>query len=232
MEILEKQKPLPYRHIRSIIMVIHVGGYYKFLNAFKENFTRLYSKIVDIIDLTLLENFGEIITVDQDHIVALFDEQKYISPQTVNLKSDIKPDSISMEDEESMSLQQRELHEEYHSFEGSKKSSPNESHIIEKTKDIKLENNQIKNMNIFALISCFKILFRIKQNPLLEFVLKSKGVSMKDLDLTISLESGYVFQHMLNTDYKIETIYSAKEIKRCMMINVIFKMKVEIYEEI
>ena len=223
LEILEQVKPLPQQNYKAIIMVIKIKDYKELLNYYQENFTEIYSLIINIIDLTLFEYFGEIITLNQDIIMAIFDESKYLkSSKSENKLSCMQPESISNENSDhSLIDDELDLHEEYHSFEGSKNFSINSNEFLnDENEEIKIESSELKNMNILALISALKIIARIRYHPVLKKKLNEYNSSKTSVSLQISLEKGIVSQHILNTDYKVETIYTGKDIKKCLDYNV------------
>lgn len=223
LEILEQVKPSPQQNYKAIIMVIKIKCYKELLNHYQEKFTEIYSLIVNIIDLTLFEYFGEITTINQDIITAIFDESKYLkSSNSKNNLSSIQPDSIS-NDKSGHSIidEELDLHEEYHSFEGSKNFSINSNEYFnDGNEEIKIESSELKNMNILALISAIKIIARLRYHADLRKKLIDDNFIKPNISLQISLEKGTVHQHVLNTDYKIETVYSGKDIKRCLNFNV------------
>jgi hypothetical protein len=223
LEVLEQNKPLPQQNFKAIIMIIKIKEYKELLNYYQENFTEIYSLIINIIDLTLFEYFGEITTINQDIIMATFDESKCLkSSKSENRLSNIQPESISNENSDhSLIDDELDLHEEYHSFEGSKNFSINSNEFLnDENEEIKIESSEIKNMNILALISALKILARVIYNPDLKKKLHEYNSSKTSVSLQISLETGIVFQHILNTNYKVETIYTGKDIKKCLEYNV------------
>ena len=222
MEILEKLKPLSFKHLNVVIMVIKIKGFSFIIENFQEKTNEVYSTILNLIDLTLFENMGEIVTINQDIIVAIFNKKKYLKSDEPDQLEMITSNSKIIEDQPVSPLcSKRDIFEEYHSYEI--KSSLNSSHIIKDLSlntEINIVNQNSKKMNNFALISAVKIISRFRYNKFLETKFKEKNLSFENQYLQISLDSGNIFQHMLNSDLKIETIYTSKYIKRCLFLNV------------
>jgi hypothetical protein len=58
-------------------MVIQLKGISSLINKYQEAFTHLLSKILNLVELTAFEYFGELVSYEDESIILIWDETKY-----------------------------------------------------------------------------------------------------------------------------------------------------------
>jgi hypothetical protein len=77
----ETQKGGAFYRLKGIIMVIYINDFNSLCDKYGERFNLLVSSILDIIDLTAFEHFGEILKVDGNKILVFWDEDNFDSTE-------------------------------------------------------------------------------------------------------------------------------------------------------
>ena len=216
LDIYKRQWPLhkSYTKIHSTILVIKFGMWDEIIDNYCEEVSSIYSQILDIIDLTVFEHFGELISFDNNEIVAVWDNTTY-QRKVENHSQNNSPRSSEHENEDS-------LKEEYESYEVSE-SNGSLSEISHNSKNLYLHrlntnHNLLNDISNFIMICVLKLLSRINYNPFL--ISKLKKINRKNLDIQMSLHRGCIYHIVASSSHKIETRYIGKNITRAISIHV------------
>jgi hypothetical protein len=70
--------------LRGFLMILKIRNFYDLVKQYDCQFSALFSKILNIIDLTVYENFGEIIKIDNDTIFIFFDQENLKIEQQID----------------------------------------------------------------------------------------------------------------------------------------------------
>lgn len=196
-------------------MVIKLGKMNEIVDFYKEKAIKIKSKILDIIDLTVFEHFGDLISSNQDEVIVIWDNSTY------NNLVDHLPDNISRKSSEN----EDSLREEYESYEcGSPRYSENSIY----SKDLFLERlnenpKEVNDISNFIMICILKILSRLNYSPYLSR--KLRKMSLKNLDLQISLNRGSINHMVFSSSSKIYSKFIGKNLAKAKRINVIIYIK-------
>jgi hypothetical protein len=69
-------------------MVIKLKGLSSLINKYQEAFTHLLSKILNLVELTAFEYFGELVSYGDENIILIWDETRYNKSDSIR-KRDI-----------------------------------------------------------------------------------------------------------------------------------------------
>ncbi len=192
-------------------MIVRIGNMNHLVDFYKEKAIKIKSKILEIIDLTVFEHFGELISSNQDEIIAIWDNSTY------NNLVDRHQDNISRK---SNNEYEDSLKEEYESYEcGSQKYS---EHSIF-SKDLFLERlntnpKEVNDISNFIMICVLKILSRLNYNPYM--CKKIKKIGLNNLDLQISLNRGSINHMVFSSSSRIYSKFIGKNLSKAQSINV------------
>jgi len=210
------------------------------LNTFyKENFTTIYSSILDILNLTVFEHFGEVISFDYNEIFCLWENTSNNKiRQCKSLKNDNFEEcivSLNLVDINKSFISQESIEEQYEDYEVGKYKLDN---ILElghqKTISEKINGeNYPKNVYNLAVISAIKLLSRLNYNPYIKETLKP--LNIQNLGIEIVIHRGNSYRMIINTDYKIENRYIGRCFSKVRYISKMakdYKIPVIVTEEI
>jgi hypothetical protein len=193
-------------------MIVKIGNMNEIVDFYNEKAIKIKSKILEIIDLTVFEHFGELISSNHDEIIAIWDNSTYH-----NLVDHL-PDNISRKSSDEY---EDSLREEYESYEC---GSPRYSEHSIFSKDLFIERlnsnpKEVNDISNFIMICVLKILSRLNYNPYLSKKLKKIG--LKHLDLQISLNRGNINHMVFSSSSKIYSKFIGKNLTKAQSINVI-----------
>ena len=201
--------PDPYEIQNSIIMMINIRQFDDLTKYYKEMITEIYSKILEIINLTVFEHFGEVISFDSNKVFCLWEYSKYHRGKSLTLKN---LDEMNLFEERNIYLKSDDINksfiseesikEEYVDYEVGKYRIEN-IHNFDQTdaKQNKLSNeNSHRNISNLAIICAIKLLSRLNFNDYIKK--KLKLIEKNNLGIEIIIHKGITHHLIINTDYK------------------------------
>jgi hypothetical protein len=88
-----------FNQLKGVIMVIKLRQFDSLIKKHGENFMSIYSKVINIIDVCVFENFGEVLKIDGDTIIIFFDIN-FLD----NLEDDVKMKNVEQEQQKKNTL--------------------------------------------------------------------------------------------------------------------------------
>jgi hypothetical protein len=174
-----------------------------------ENITHLYSSLMEIIDLTCLEYFGEVLKFQGNEILLYWDIKK----TGVNIEN--YEDSNSDDSHESENVITRNVFK--------KRNTTVAHNEIKNIIFSKVNAKSYKNAYVdLAMIAALKIYSRLKFGSKSNELFHSMtGYNLSDfIDIKITIDKGKIFNIMTCNDNKIDSFYMGRTINNIKALNV------------
>jgi hypothetical protein len=199
----------PFFKLRGVVMVIKLN-IDEMISLLGENISIVYSKIIEMIDLTSLEYFGELLKFENNTLLLFWDTKKIIDIQGDN---DIDNEDS---DSENSSSDKRA---------NSRLLPINDQNEFKNLIFSKVKNNSHKLLFVdLALITAIKILSRIKfEKTLNDLFYDLTGLQIIDIiKINIAIDKGKIINYITCSDTRIESVYQGKSINELISKIVIY----------
>jgi protein required for attachment to host cells len=194
----------PFFKLRGVVMVIRLN-IDEMISYLGENISIVYSKIIEMIDLTCLEHFGELLKFDNNTLLIFWDTKKITDKE-----NEKHYDDDDEEDDNSHS-------ENSNSYKIELDKLPNEQNEFKNILFSKIKNNAHKLLFVdLALISAIKILSRIKfEKTLNNLFYDLTGLNLIDnIKINIAIDKARITNYITYSDTRVESVYVSKSINQ------------------
>jgi hypothetical protein len=259
-EMADKINRNPFFRLNGVILTIDICNFTDLLNEHKENATKIVSRLVEICDITSFETFGEVIKVENERIFIFWDQGKSYKVHKykfqVQEREEPEKRSSIISDENSDSLiphslksytesliRENQLYDEENQFE-----IQNVYSYVKKDQNIKIQvlpelrnkSNLHQNAANLAFITAIKIHSRVLNDDILNPHLLNKNSLLKyiNVDIKMSINKGAVYNFILNSTNRMESVYTSNCLKECIKLNKMNRFKLhliftdEIFQEL
>jgi hypothetical protein len=255
-EMANKINRNPFFRLNGVILTIDICNFTDLINEHKENVTKIVSRLVEICDITSFETFGEVIKVENERIFIFWDQGKsytvhkyqYLNEEREeqekrsSINSDENSDSLiphSMKSYTESIIRENQINNEENQLE-----IQNVYSYVKKDQNIKIQvlpelrnkSNLHQNAINLAFITAIKIHSRVLNDDILNPHLLNKNSLLKyiNVDIKMSVNKGAVYNFILNSTNRMESVYTGNSLKECITLNKMnrFKLHLIFTEEI